>query len=48
MKESLDAYVQPEQLDGVECDSCNKKCNTLKREVLCTLPNTIFFPFEEI
>jgi len=42
MKESLDAYAQPEQLEGVQCDTCNKKCNTLKREVLYKLPNTIF------
>ncbi|ETO15830.1 ubiquitin domain-containing protein [Reticulomyxa filosa] len=42
MKESLDAYVQPEQLEGVHCDACNKKCNTLKREVLHQLPNSLF------
>ncbi|ETO14021.1 Ubiquitin carboxyl-terminal hydrolase family protein [Reticulomyxa filosa] len=42
MKESLEAYVQPEHLEGVECDTCNKKCNTLKREVLNKLPNTVF------
>merc|ERR1712154_666050 len=43
MKESLEAFVQPETLDGVSCDFCQKKCQTLKRQVLHTLPNTIFF-----
>ena len=43
MNESLDAFVQAETLDGVSCDHCQKKCQTLKRQVLHTLPNTIFF-----
>eukprot|EP01084_Bolivina_argentea_P313674 543215_1 len=43
MKESLEAFVQSESLDGVSCDHCAKKCQTLKRQVLHTLPNTIFF-----
>merc|ERR1712130_907882 len=43
MKESLEAFVQSETLDGVQCDHCQKKCTTLKRQVLHTLPNTIFF-----
>jgi len=43
MQESLEAFVQSEELDGVSCDHCQKKCSTLKRQVLHTLPNTIFF-----
>merc|ERR1712228_868797 len=43
MKQSLEAFVQPETLDGVTCDFCQKKTQTLKRQVLHTLPNTIFF-----
>merc|ERR1712130_223886 len=43
MKESLEAFVQSETLDGVTCDHCAKKTTTLKRQVLHTLPNTIFF-----
>ncbi|ETO16136.1 Ubiquitin carboxyl-terminal hydrolase family protein, partial [Reticulomyxa filosa] len=41
MKESLDAYVQPEQLEDVQCEACNKKCTTLKREVLYKLGNSV-------
>jgi len=43
MVESLEAFVQSEELDGVSCDHCQKKCLTFKRQVLHTLPNTIFF-----
>merc|ERR1712173_250276 len=43
MKESLEAFVQSETLDGVTCDHCAKKTKTLKRQVLHALPNTIFF-----
>merc|ERR1719242_2168571 len=43
MKESLEAFVQSETLEGVTCEVCDKKTTTLKRQVLHTLPNTIFF-----
>ncbi|ETO16240.1 ubiquitin domain-containing protein, partial [Reticulomyxa filosa] len=43
LQESLQAYIQKQHLEGVECQSCLKKCNVLKREMLDRLPNTLFF-----
>eukprot|EP00475_Leptophrys_vorax_P020686 TRINITY_DN28363_c0_g1_i1.p1 TRINITY_DN28363_c0_g1~~TRINITY_DN28363_c0_g1_i1.p1 ORF type:complete len:1542 (+),score=408.46 TRINITY_DN28363_c0_g1_i1:345-4628(+) len=41
--ESLEAYVNPELLSGVNCDQCGKKTDTHMRTVLSELPNTMVF-----
>jgi ubiquitin C-terminal hydrolase len=43
MKDSLDAYVSSETLNGVFCEHCNKKADTFRRVVLNDLPNTLIF-----
>src|SRR5688572_23784425 len=45
IKESLDAYVEGEMLEGDNayyCEKCEKKVNTLKRCCIKRMPNTLF------
>jgi ubiquitin C-terminal hydrolase len=45
IKESLDAYVEGEMLEGDNayyCEKCEKKVNTLKRCCIKRMPNVLF------
>src|SRR5690242_4436432 len=43
MQESLEAFVDSEILQGVNCDVCMRKCDYDRRVVLKELKNTVIF-----
>ena len=45
---SLDAYIQEEKIDGLDCESCKKKVSINKKTMLSDLPNVLIIHLKRL